>query len=93
VENQWGEPLIGAIPLQSTGCRDRKGVEIFEGDVLAVDIEKFYGIVRFVDAMFCIDTRSTCLSQHRIPLVKAMQSEPCKSAEIVGNVFQHSHLF
>jgi len=75
-----------------TGLTDKKGVEIFEGDIVKVE----YGIGRVVFNAGCfmiawIDDPEANMELLGI-LIKPISGRPRKELEILGNIFEHKNL-
>lgn len=73
--------------MQSTGLRDKNGVEIFEGDVLTSNVQPCkmvnpikdgYGVVRFENGMFKLGSISL------VTFISKM--------EVIGNIYENPEL-
>lgn len=85
------------ILMQNTGLKDKKGVEIYEGDILACEYYKksgkFNNFVTFIDGMFCMNPNKK-LHQVKRPLSKSMQfaKEANNEYEVIGNIYENPEL-
>ena len=80
-------PAIDSFLMQSTGLKDKNGVEIFEGDVLTSNVQPCkmvnpikdgYGVVRFENGMFKLGAISL------VTFISKM--------EVIGNIYENPEL-
>lgn len=70
--------------MQFTGLKDKNGIPVFEGDILAIDGD-IIAPVTYEDGSFQL---IALREQGRSPLIQ----DRAKRMEIVGNVFENSEL-
>lgn len=84
----------GFIPMQFTGCLDKNGVEIYEGDL----IRQFNGAkepfpVFFKNGCFMWKSEPLCYDFGvRGDEEESMLYEPSHWAEVIGNIYEHPEL-
>ncbi|HFD1634759.1 TPA: YopX family protein [Enterococcus faecium] len=95
--NDYGFPKIASILMQSTGLKDKNGVEIFEGDVVSVSVRNGFD---YLDNKVCIVKNSIDYSG----LVCATVDEDLEyqifntelfeeyTYEVIGNIYENSEL-
>lgn len=95
--NDYGFPKIASILMQSTGLKDKNGVEIFEGDVVSVSVRNGFD---YLDNKVCIVKNSIDYSE----LVCATVDEDLEyqifntelfeeyTYEVIGNIYENSEL-
>lgn len=80
----WHEKFLGdeVILMQSTGLKDKNGVEIFEGDVGWDDHLEVYGKVIFDEGKFIYEWENIC-------------DDLCEvnaDIEVIGNIYENPEL-
>lgn len=86
----WGSNADGVV-MQSTGLTDRKGREIYEGDIVSgymeynTSGERFTGVVTWEDASFRISMKPK-------PYSPPVAYEGIKRIEVIGNIYQNPEL-
>lgn len=75
--------------MQYTGLKDKNGVEIYEGDILLIEINWGYGPVKILSKVYfengCF--RAKALNSHEDTLL--IEVPPC---EVVGNIYENPEL-
>ena len=105
----WGEypedhvfPLLDSVIMQSTGLKDKNGVEIFEGDLVkqfsninkftddfAEDIEPTYGTTSIVRDGACFKTTFKGLPSL---VLNQNGGSMAEHMEVIGNVWENPNL-
>ncbi|OTO87678.1 hypothetical protein A5847_002091 [Enterococcus faecium] len=74
--------------MQSTGLRDKNGVEMFEGDIvktLEVDSGVTFSTIKFEEGAFCIDYKNLGTEFEFLYFADS-------HLEVVGNIWENSGL-
>lgn len=78
------------VVMQFTGLKDKNGKEIYEGDVLKINLYddlEWNTKVRFRNGGFCIDVEG---EEYNVTLIGFLNDEA--SAEIIGNLYENPEL-
>ena len=88
----YGEPIL----MQSTGLKDKNGVEIFEGDVVEYiggTIESGTGIVENIFDTTNLGFRWIKQKTSKLSYIDSVHYYGCASElEVIGNIHQHPEL-
>lgn len=88
----WHEKFLGdeVILMQSTGLKDKNGVEIFEGDIVLFTIEDgfdyVYGKPGRINLSLQWGAGVRAISSGNYPLRK------CREVRIIGNIYENPEL-
>ena len=76
-------------PLQYTGLKDKSNKEIYDGDLLKVELDWGYGLAKIIVEIYFKDGcfRAKALNSHEDTLL--IELPPC---EVVGNVYENPEL-
>ena len=76
--------------LEYTGKRDKRNIELYEGDIIK-DIENWIGIIKW-DEKECFFYVEYPLQNETMMFDDAFDSNPERNAEIIGNILQNPEL-
>lgn len=79
--------------MQYTGLCDKKGKEVYEGDIVS-DKQHTLGIVKYHDGSYIVTTNYQGSDIFSIENHDVLNGDliACNDLEVIGNVFEHSHL-
>ena len=83
----WGM-IDKYVLMQSTGMKDKNGVEIFEGDIvktLDADLEVTFSTIKFEEGAFCVDYKDLGTEFSFLYFVDS-------PLEVIGNIYENSEL-
>lgn len=70
------------ILMQYTGLKDKNGKEVYEGDLIKIEYEEKYGIVKWNEELACF----------QICNVPSQTLKHIKYYEIIGNIYENKEL-
>lgn len=76
--------LDDVVPMQSTGLKDKKGVEIYEGDIVKNIYDEIY-VVKWLDAGFYLEEKyNGGFDYYELHFEK--------NKEVIGNIYENLEL-
>lgn len=85
VDRLRGWSVDGKYLMQSTGIKDRNGIEIFEGDIVHAYSEgaRLIGVIEYFDNAYCIKTKNAIYNSLWVN---------AEQYEVIGNIYQNPDL-
>ena len=81
IDGDYYKPEEGSVELsQSTGLFDKRGVEIYEGDIVKGNYLKGIGIIQW-NEQFC-----------KFDISHRMNISPSDEFEVIGNIYENKEL-
>ena len=80
---------VNTVLMQSTGLKDKNGVEIFEGDVVSpalINGSFVQGSVEFLSGAFHVVSPGRCKE------VELLGDQHFGGIEVIGNIYENPHL-
>lgn len=85
---QVNDELVGGILLEYTGLNDKKGKEIYEGDILKVLIDEIQEDMRQYEN-YQVNFREGCFAVNDLAIGENYSS---RELEVIGNIFENPEL-
>ncbi len=87
------DPPKHIILMQFTGLRDRTGKEIYEGDLLDVDVGNRIAVVEWFPPQVAFDTKLVRCLETQYGLFRALVNNQWPyRCEVIGNIYENPEL-